>query len=288
MNFSALSFRCHLKVTQESGEQGGLTCYENSGVSVRPTHFAQFAVLHGLWTKSDKARCNAGMRKCAQPEEAEKEHQDVSINMALTFARGLISTRRGCRTHSSLARSAAAQILLPLRLALLKHCSRFMVDREETGADGVLYLKLADGRGWVFDQKPNWGVICAPCSERKAAVPPVAAPKKEKAKPKPKAKEKAERPCSECSERSRSQKRVETSKQRRSSSSQRRSANDEDLASPTSTARGRSPTRRVRREPSRNQKKNQDTATKPRETAMEACILSFETTELGRFSMTCR
>ena len=32
-------------------------------------------------------------------------------------------------------------------LALLKHCSRFMVDREETGADGVLYLKLADGRG---------------------------------------------------------------------------------------------------------------------------------------------
>ena len=57
------------------------------------------------------------------------------------------SRGRGCSTHSSLARSAAAQILLPLPLALLKHCSRFMVDREETGADGVLYLKLADGRG---------------------------------------------------------------------------------------------------------------------------------------------
>lgn len=44
--------------------------------------------------------------------------------------------------------SAEGNIRLPpLRLALLKHCSRFMVDREETGADGVLYLKLADGRG---------------------------------------------------------------------------------------------------------------------------------------------
>eukprot|EP00438_Fugacium_kawagutii_P014458 Skav223505 [mRNA] locus=scaffold1160:158940:175426:- [translate_table: standard] len=49
---------------------------------------------------------------------------------------------------------------------------RFVVEREETGADGVLYLKLADGRGcWVFDQKPNWGVICAPCKDgRKESV----------------------------------------------------------------------------------------------------------------------
>eukprot|EP00435_Cladocopium_sp_Y103_P069868 s198_g34.t1 len=167
----------------------------------------------------------------------------------------------------------------------------FLVEREEAGVDGVLYLKLADGRGWVFDQKPNWGVICAPCKGgRKVSVPTVATRKPEKAKPnqrKAKAKEKAERQCSERSERSRSQKKAETPKQRRSSSSQRRSGTErddkvektsgpgsarrsrsrpvEDLATPTSAStaelpRGRSPTRRGEVgdvAPRGNQKKSQ-------------------------------
>ncbi|CAE7211819.1 RPL19B [Symbiodinium natans] len=37
----------------------------------------------------------------------------------------------------------------------------FGVELEERGKDGILYLKLADGRGWVFDQKPSLGAICA-------------------------------------------------------------------------------------------------------------------------------
>jgi len=36
----------------------------------------------------------------------------------------------------------------------------FSVSEEKVGEDGVLYLKLADGRGWVFDRKPGVGSMC--------------------------------------------------------------------------------------------------------------------------------
>merc|ERR1719433_2132502 len=36
----------------------------------------------------------------------------------------------------------------------------FMVSEEREGPEGVLYLKLADGRGWVFDRKPGSGMMC--------------------------------------------------------------------------------------------------------------------------------
>eukprot|EP00418_Pyrodinium_bahamense_P046401 CAMPEP_0179193790 /NCGR_PEP_ID=MMETSP0796-20121207/96308_1 /TAXON_ID=73915 /ORGANISM="Pyrodinium bahamense, Strain pbaha01" /LENGTH=536 /DNA_ID=CAMNT_0020898105 /DNA_START=1 /DNA_END=1609 /DNA_ORIENTATION=+ len=36
----------------------------------------------------------------------------------------------------------------------------FRVCEERRGTDGVLYLCLADGRGWVFDQKPGVGTMC--------------------------------------------------------------------------------------------------------------------------------
>uniref|UniRef100_A0A7S4VI64 Uncharacterized protein n=1 Tax=Alexandrium monilatum TaxID=311494 RepID=A0A7S4VI64_9DINO len=36
----------------------------------------------------------------------------------------------------------------------------FSVSQEQAGEDGILYLKLADGRGWVFDRKPEVGVMC--------------------------------------------------------------------------------------------------------------------------------
>lgn len=34
------------------------------------------------------------------------------------------------------------------------------IAEEVPGADGVLYLRLADGRGWVFDRKPEVGAMC--------------------------------------------------------------------------------------------------------------------------------
>lgn len=37
----------------------------------------------------------------------------------------------------------------------------FCAAREQMGLDGVLYLELADGRGWAFDKKPGVGVMCA-------------------------------------------------------------------------------------------------------------------------------
>uniref|UniRef100_A0A7S0AFL6 Uncharacterized protein n=1 Tax=Pyrodinium bahamense TaxID=73915 RepID=A0A7S0AFL6_9DINO len=36
----------------------------------------------------------------------------------------------------------------------------FVASEELQGRDGVLYLKLADGRGWVFDRKPEVGIMC--------------------------------------------------------------------------------------------------------------------------------
>jgi len=36
----------------------------------------------------------------------------------------------------------------------------FEVAEERRGPDGILYLKLSDGRGWVFERKPGVGVLC--------------------------------------------------------------------------------------------------------------------------------
>jgi len=36
----------------------------------------------------------------------------------------------------------------------------FCVKQEKQGAQGVLYLEIADGRGWVFDHKPGFGRMC--------------------------------------------------------------------------------------------------------------------------------
>jgi len=36
----------------------------------------------------------------------------------------------------------------------------FQVSEERRGEDGILYLQLADGRGWAFDKKPSTGVMC--------------------------------------------------------------------------------------------------------------------------------
>eukprot|EP00928_Gymnodinium_smaydae_P041795 TRINITY_DN28244_c0_g1_i1.p1 TRINITY_DN28244_c0_g1~~TRINITY_DN28244_c0_g1_i1.p1 ORF type:complete len:227 (+),score=40.59 TRINITY_DN28244_c0_g1_i1:125-805(+) len=38
----------------------------------------------------------------------------------------------------------------------------FSVSESRRGSDGVLFLKLADGRGWVFDRKPGVGTMCVP------------------------------------------------------------------------------------------------------------------------------
>jgi len=36
----------------------------------------------------------------------------------------------------------------------------FRVSEERQGADDILYLKLEDSRGWVFDKKPGVGTLC--------------------------------------------------------------------------------------------------------------------------------
>eukprot|EP00933_Yihiella_yeosuensis_P072936 TRINITY_DN81493_c0_g1_i1.p1 TRINITY_DN81493_c0_g1~~TRINITY_DN81493_c0_g1_i1.p1 ORF type:complete len:344 (-),score=64.74 TRINITY_DN81493_c0_g1_i1:100-1131(-) len=47
----------------------------------------------------------------------------------------------------------ASKVLLPGEV--------FRVSQEHRGADGILYLKLSDGRGWVFESKDGVGKLCA-------------------------------------------------------------------------------------------------------------------------------
>lgn len=54
----------------------------------------------------------------------------------------------------------------------LKKGEIFDVSQMLRGIDGVLYLKLADGRGWVFEYKPGVGVMCV----RQDAPKPVFSP----------------------------------------------------------------------------------------------------------------
>lgn len=46
----------------------------------------------------------------------------------------------------------------------------FSVSETSPGADGVLFLKLADGRGWVFNGKPGVGTMCIKVSSAPAEV----------------------------------------------------------------------------------------------------------------------
>merc|ERR1719414_2791994 len=43
--------------------------------------------------------------------------------------------------------------------AMLKPGDVFRVSQGLEGSDGILYLKLADGRGWFFDRMPGVGVM---------------------------------------------------------------------------------------------------------------------------------
>jgi len=49
----------------------------------------------------------------------------------------------------------------PRTKGMLLNGERFWVCSEHKGEDGVLYLKLKDGRGWVFETKPGVGILCA-------------------------------------------------------------------------------------------------------------------------------
>ena len=44
----------------------------------------------------------------------------------------------------------------------LQFDEEFNVSEEILGPDGICYLKLADGRGWVYDFRPTLGQMCIP------------------------------------------------------------------------------------------------------------------------------
>merc|ERR1712039_314647 len=48
--------------------------------------------------------------------------------------------------------------------SILSPGDMFEVSAELQGANGVTYLRLADGRGWAFDYKPGVGTMCLPCA----------------------------------------------------------------------------------------------------------------------------
>lgn len=52
----------------------------------------------------------------------------------------------------------------------------FSVSEVREGADGIRYLKLADGRGWVFDKKPGAGQMCSKLIDAKPRAQCAASP----------------------------------------------------------------------------------------------------------------
>merc|ERR1719401_880354 len=72
-----------------------------------------------------------------------------------------------CETANSIALGIREAPLLdaPLTGEMLNLGDVFLVSQEYHGWDGVLHLKLADGRGWVPSQKPDIGRMCARASE---------------------------------------------------------------------------------------------------------------------------
>lgn len=69
--------------------------------------------------------------------------------------------------QSLVARCAPSIDAQKLQLAL-QPGTIFSVEEQKLGEDGVLYLKLAGNRGWVFDRKPGVGIMCSRFSERDA------------------------------------------------------------------------------------------------------------------------
>lgn len=68
---------------------------------------------------------------------------------------------------------ATPEINGPRTESILHPGEVFRVAEGREGVDGVLYLKLADGRGWVFESKPGLGTMCV---EHKFGPAPAPAP----------------------------------------------------------------------------------------------------------------
>ncbi|CAK9057534.1 unnamed protein product [Durusdinium trenchii] len=121
--------------------------------------------------------CGQGLQKRGVTPESLPNQKRQKKNTKLTTWR--------CEYKHGVDIRAGPAIAEPRMPHALEPGEEFLVEREEMGTDGILYLKLADGRGWVFDQKPSLGVICAPARE-KAALPRRSGAQ-EPAAPKPKA-----------------------------------------------------------------------------------------------------
>lgn len=59
---------------------------------------------------------------------------------------------------------------------VLQPGEEFEVKAEQAGDDSVTYLELADGRGWLFDQKPGVGPMCKKVGDGEAKTATVGKP----------------------------------------------------------------------------------------------------------------
>lgn len=102
--------------------------------------------------------CSVGSSKCSQC------HQDVSFCRGSNVVKtshsqwmfkpppGKFSWAVRIRSEPDSSSSKTKYTLQPFSI--------FSVSQEVQGCDGVLYLKLMDGRGWVFDRVPQVAIMC--------------------------------------------------------------------------------------------------------------------------------
>ena len=62
--------------------------------------------------------------------------------------------RLAIRTEPSVDAAQTLNLLIP--------GEKFVVSEVRRSVDGITYLKLADGRGWLFDHIPTTGKMCEP------------------------------------------------------------------------------------------------------------------------------
>jgi len=55
---------------------------------------------------------------------------------------------------------------------ILEPGTAFAVDKQQRGDDGILYLRLADGRGWIMESKPGVGVMCVQAAPKTVSMLP--------------------------------------------------------------------------------------------------------------------
>lgn len=101
-----------------------------------------------------------GVKLAPQREEVHQESVEEEIEAHMEQAKPLTFWRYTPVNGASMAIRANPSLDSAPADATLRPGTLFEVCEEVEGEDGVTFLKMNDGSGWVFDMKPGVGIMC--------------------------------------------------------------------------------------------------------------------------------